>query len=399
MLTPLEIFLQRSELFQFFCIFAGMIDLKMNRCMIRWRRVALLLLSLPVMTLSAKEKCRVIITAPEGVRPYELVIEKKGVDPKDSQLRTKLETGVYECEIETDMVELQSVLDFGEVLERGHTGRSVDFFVEDGATVKVYFDGEALTVDSDGPEFLKQKRMQEAGEEWLSNRLAELGLAPDSLTEEQTDRLTGEYNAWKYEYYKENPMLAFLLDLANRLSYFNVMNHSLGSLLDLYHQSYESLYTGYKAHDEIRAAESDTGIQILGRKYHDYTAFNEEGAEVKASDYLAGKPTLVICWATWCLPCRQEAKDLVPLYERYKDRGLNAFSIAREFQSADNFRAAVAEDMNPWPTLLDLDDRFKIFDRHGVTSSALFLIDADGNIAASGYEWDDEPALKRIFPD
>lgn len=348
------------------------------------RKIVPILLLFPALGLAAREKCKVIITAPEGVKPYELVIEKKGVDPKDSQLRTKLETGVYECEIETDMIELQSVVDFGEVLERGHTGRSVDFFVEDGATVKVNFDGESLTVDSDGPEFMKQMRMREAGEEWLSNRLAELDLEPDKLTEEQTDKLTEEYNQWKAEYYKANPMLAFLLDLANRLSYFNVMNHNLASLLDLYHRSYETLYPGYMAHDEIKAAESDSGLQIFGRRYHDYTAYDVDGAEVKASDYFAGKPTLVICWATWCLPCRQEARDIVPLYEKYRDRGLNAFSIAREFQSTDNFKVAVAEDKNPWPCLLDLDDRFKIFDRHGVTSSALFLIDADGKIAASG---------------
>ncbi|MDE6049804.1 MAG: TlpA family protein disulfide reductase [Paramuribaculum sp.] len=364
------------------------------------RKIVTVLLLLPALCLAAKEKCKVIITASDGAKPYELVIKKKGADPKDSELRTKLESGIYECCIETDEIELESVVDFGEIEKRGITARTVDFYVENGATVKIHFDGNELTVESDGPEFLKQKRMKDAGKDWVNGRIAELGVEPWNLTEAQTEMLNREYSKWQSEYYKANPMLAFLLDIANQVSNFDITNHNLASLLDVYHQCYESLYPGHSAHTAIKAAESDNGLQILGHRYHDYTAYDSEGAEVNISDYVAGKPTLVICWATWCLSCRKDAKDIVPLYEKYRSRGLNAFSLAREFQSADNFKAAVAEDKNPWQCLLDLDDRFKIFNNHGVSSWGLLLIDADGNIVASGFERADiEPALKRLFPD
>ena len=74
--------------------------------------------------------------------------------------------------------------------------------------------------------------------------------------------------------------------------------------------------------------------------------------------------------------------------------------MARAFKTADDMKSAVEEDKYPWPCLLDLDDRFKIFDRHGATSSALILIDGDGTIVAAGYSPEDiKKKLEELFPE
>lgn len=360
------------------------------------RIAAALVCAIVGLGLSAKEKCKVIITASEGALPYELVVAPSSEDPKDSPLRTTLEAGPYECEIETDQIEQYEVVDLGEMFATGRTSRTVDFFIEDGATIKVNFDGEKLTVESDGAEFQRKRQMEKDLDEYAQRLHEEAGT--DDLTEEQKAALMAKYNQFQLDYYATNPMISFLLDLSNRISHYHFTMNSLPKQLDVYHKYYEDLFPGHKAHEIIAQGEK-AGYQILGWPYCDYEAYDADGQTVKASDYYAGKPTVVILWATWCAPCRAEAIEMIPIYEKYRERGLNFFSVAREFGSPDKFKEMVAKDKYPWPCLYDLDNKFGIFDSHGTASSGLYLIDADGTIIASGYDWADlEAAADSILP-
>lgn len=364
----------------------------------KFRIVITLMMAAAAFGLSAKEKCKVIITASEGARPYELVIERAGEDPKNAQFRTKLEDGIYECEIETDQIEKLSVVDFGEVMEKSSTSRLVDFYSEDGATIRINFDGERLTADSDGAEFQRAKRMEEALSAYGKSLIE--GIDLDALTEEQMADLMAKSRQYKLDYYAANPMmLSFLLDLSERISHYHFSMKDLTTYLDIYHKYYENLFPGHQAHDIIAKGEN-AGYQILGRPYCDYEAYDMDGQVVKASDYYAGKPTVVILWATWCAPCRAEAIEMMPIYEKYSQRGLNFLSVAREFGSPDKFKEMVAQDQYPWLCLYDLDNKFGIFDSHGTSSSGLYLIDADGNLVATGYDWADlAPAADLLLPE
>ena len=76
------------------------------------------------------------------------------------------------------------------------------------------------------------------------------------------------------------------------------------------------------------------------------------------------------------------------------------FSLAHEFKSTDAMRKAVERHAFPWPCLVDLDDEFDVFKKHGTQNSALFLIDRDGTIIAVPNSVDELKAkLKEIFPD
>ncbi len=41
-----------------------------------------------------------------------------------------------------------------------------------------------------------------------------------------------------------------------------------------------------------------------------------------------GKVTLLVFWATWCAPCRQEMPGIQSLYARYHRRGLQVFGVS-----------------------------------------------------------------------
>ncbi|MCO6188078.1 DsbE family thiol:disulfide interchange protein [Rhizobium sp. L1K21] len=79
-----------------------------------------------------------------------------------------------------------------------------------------------------------------------------------------------------------------------------------------------------------------------------------EGANTPALTYEAvkGKLTLVNVWASWCIPCRDEAPELMELAKdpriqivgiNYKDKNANALSFLEEF---GNPFAAIGVDPN-----------------------------------------------------
>ena len=189
-------------------------------------------------------------------------------------------------------------------------------------------------------------------------------------------------------------MLGFLFELDGRLKGFHFNDTGLAAMLDIYHRQYTTLYPDHPVHQRIAEQEA-VGYQICGRKYNDYDVRTIDGLQVRASEYYKDKLTLVICWASWCSPCTRDACDIIPLYNEYRNRGLNMFSLAHEFKSTDAMRKAVGRHAFPWPCLVDLDDEFGVFRKHGTQNSAL-----DGTIIAVPNSVEELKAkLEEIFPD
>lgn len=57
-----------------------------------------------------------------------------------------------------------------------------------------------------------------------------------------------------------------------------------------------------------------------------------EGGELTFSS-LKGKAVVVNFWASWCVPCKDEAPELQRTYEKYRDQGLVVLGVdARDFR-------------------------------------------------------------------
>ena len=74
---------------------------------------------------------------------------------------------------------------------------------------------------------------------------------------------------------------------------------------------------------------------------------------------------------------------MIPIYEKYKERGFTIVGVARE-EKRENMASALANDGYPWLNLLELNDENKIWSKYGVSYSGgiTILVDRDGTILA-----------------
>ena len=103
-----------------------------------------------------------------------------------------------------------------------------------------------------------------------------------------------------------------------------------------------------------------------------------DGSEVSLND-LRGQVVVLNFWASWCLPCRQEAPELQRAWEMYEDRGVIFLGVT--FKDAEDVsRDFIQEFGLTYPNGIDLKGR--ISRSYGVIAvPETFIIDGDGKIA------------------
>ena len=91
-----------------------------------------------------------------------------------------------------------------------------------------------------------------------------------------------------------------------------------------------------------------------------------------------GKYILLDFWASWCKPCRAGNPELVRLYKKYKERGIEFIGIADDNSNEDKWKLAVEKDnVNIWRHILDK----RIGNDYAVHTIPLqILIDPNGKI-------------------
>ena len=142
-----------------------------------------------------------------------------------------------------------------------------------------------------------------------------------------------------------------------------------------------------------------SSADLPGKPYIDYMVRNTDGKLVPISTLIQGKVALIDLWASWCGPCRRHSIAMIPVYEKYKDKGFTVIAIARE-RNRQAMENAAKKDGYPWPSLLELNDENQVWRKNGADNAggAMYLIDRDGTILSTSTDAEElEPIIKKAL--
>ena len=102
-----------------------------------------------------------------------------------------------------------------------------------------------------------------------------------------------------------------------------------------------------------------------------------DGSDFSLSEHL-GSPIVLNFWASWCLPCRDEAPILKELWQEWHDDGLVVIGVNSQ-DALDDAEAFIREFDVPYVNVIDTDGRASI--DYGVVGLPVTLfIGKDGKV-------------------
>lgn len=128
----------------------------------------------------------------------------------------------------------------------------------------------------------------------------------------------------------------------------------------------------------------------------DFVLPDLKGNNYKLSENLNQGPILINFWATWCIPCREEMKKLVDVYEKFERDGLQILAISIDDpKSVARVKSFINSRKYPFKVLLDTNSEvMQLFQAKNPPYTA--LLSSSGNIyfSHSGYRKGDEKILE-----
>ncbi|MDN3593646.1 TlpA disulfide reductase family protein [Zunongwangia endophytica] len=200
----------------------------------------------------------------------------------------------------------------------------------------------------------------------------------ETLQGTQTEIMDND-KVFKKQIIKENKdAFVSLMAIMDLLRMQGATTKELKEMYNSLNEEIKNTALGTKVGEQL---ESMTATEI-GSKAPDFSALTPEGEKLALNDVL-GKVTIVDFWASWCKPCRKENPNVVKVYNKYHEKGLNIIAVSLDKkEDKDKWLKAIEDDGLVWNHVSNLQAwNDPIAKKYGVRAiPATFILDENGVI-------------------
>lgn len=206
-----------------------------------------------------------------------------------------------------------------------------------------------------------------------------------SLRDEMQD-FQEEYKTFEIDFIKENPgALISVLLLDKGIATRTIEAKEVQAYYDAFTPEIKETSAAKKISDQLEALKEEmekNKTTEIGAKAPEFSAPGVNGEQLALKD-MRGKVTLVDFWAAWCKPCRVENPNVVAVYKKFHEKGLNVVGVSLD-RKADDWKKAIADDGLTWDHVSHVqyfnDPIAKLYNVDAIP--AAFLLDENGVIVA-----------------
>ena len=132
-------------------------------------------------------------------------------------------------------------------------------------------------------------------------------------------------------------------------------------------------------------------------KAPDFVLKDLEGKNYRLSENIGEGPIVISFWATWCVPCIEELKQMKRIYKKYSDMGVQFLAISIDDpKTVGRVNSFVKSHKYPYTVLLDTNNEIITLYQSKIPPYTV-IIDNDGNVVYThvGYRMGDEKIVDR----
>ncbi|MEL6917906.1 MAG: TlpA disulfide reductase family protein [Bacteroidota bacterium] len=231
-------------------------------------------------------------------------------------------------------------------------------------------------------DFLKSSRELSLKAMSMNNDMRAASAARDTATmaalREEYFELQEDAKKFELEYVKENPnALISALIIDKVLTTKALSDEEAQKMYDALTPEIKETKVGKVIMEKLAKGKTTS----IGAKAPNFSAPTPTGEEMALNDVL-GKVTILDFWAAWCKPCRAENPNVVKVYNKYHEKGLNILGVSLD-KRAEDWKKAIVDDGLEWNHVSNVDYFDEIAKLYGVDAiPATFILDEEGIIVA-----------------